>query len=153
MRIHLLAIGQRPPAWVSEGFDDYQRRLPPPLRPRLEVLPPARRRDDLARARREETDRLLARAPAAARLIALDERGALWSTQELAAQLAEWQQAGRSVALLIGGADGLDFAQASSVQRWSLSRLTLPHALVRVVIAEQLYRAWSILQHHPYHRE
>lgn len=152
MRIHLLAIGQRPPAWVTEGFEDYVRRLPPPLRPQLEVLPPTRRRDDLARARREETDRLLARAPADARLIALDERGALWTTQELAGQLAEWQQAGQSVALLIGGADGLELGRAGSAQRWSLSRLTLPHALVRVVIAEQLYRAWSILQHHPYHR-
>ncbi|RMF97069.1 MAG: 23S rRNA (pseudouridine(1915)-N(3))-methyltransferase RlmH [Gammaproteobacteria bacterium] len=156
MQISLLAVGTRPPAWVRTGFADYQRRLPPGFRLTLEEIParPRRRPADTERATREEGAELLRRAAGAAQIVALDERGDAWSTRELAARLAAWQQQYPKVALLVGGADGLSPDCLSRADaRWSLSRLTLPHALVRVLIAEQLYRAWTLLQGHPYHRD
>jgi 23S rRNA (pseudouridine1915-N3)-methyltransferase len=107
----------------------------------------------LARIVRAEGERLLAAVPAGSRLIALDERGELWSTAELADRLAGWLREGCDASLLIGGPEGLDAACRARAERlWSLSRLTLPHPLVRVVVAEQIYRAWSLLHRHPYHR-
>lgn len=155
MRIHLLAIGTRMPGWVSAGYQDYAQRLPHECRLHLIEIAPAPRTKgtDLARAVREEGERMLDLIPKDAYVIALDVRGTQYSTEQLSAQLNGWLQNGQDVALLIGGPDGLSAACLKRArQRWSLSTLTLPHPLVRVVLAEQLYRAWSMLQNHPYHR-
>jgi 23S rRNA (pseudouridine1915-N3)-methyltransferase len=155
VRIRLLAVGTRMPAWVETAFADYQSRLPHECRLELtEIVAPERgRRPDLARLRQAEGEKLLKAVPADCTLIALDERGSALNTAEWAQQLQGWMASGRDTALIIGGADGLaPEVLARAAQRWSLSRLTLPHPLVRVLVAEQLYRAWSILAHHPYHR-
>ena len=143
------------PRWVEQGFDNYARRLPAECRLALREIPLGRRGKgaDTSRARRAEGERMLAAVPAQARAVALDEGGRQWSSPELARELSQWLQQGRDVALLVGGPDGLDPAAAARAEStWSLSRLTLPHALVRVLVAEQLYRAWTILARHPYHR-
>ncbi|MBN2887449.1 MAG: 23S rRNA (pseudouridine(1915)-N(3))-methyltransferase RlmH [Chromatiaceae bacterium] len=155
MRIHLIGVGRRMPAWVNEGFDDYARRLPPECALHLHEIEPARRvkggRPERYRA--EEGARILKALPKGAAVLALDVGGRVWSTETLAAELGEWLRDGRDRALLVGGPDGLDGdCLARAEQRWSLSRLTFPHPLVRVILAEQLYRAWSLLQGHPYHR-
>ncbi|MCC5856767.1 MAG: 23S rRNA (pseudouridine(1915)-N(3))-methyltransferase RlmH [Ectothiorhodospiraceae bacterium] len=155
MRFHLIAIGQRMPRWVAEGFEDYAGRMPPECRLELTALAPGDRGKGAnpARARQVEARRLLDAVPKGALTVALDPDGRQWSTEALSEQFAGWLQGGRDVALLVGGPDGLapDILQRAE-QRWSLSRLTLPHMLVRVIVAEQLYRAWSILSNHPYHR-
>lgn len=156
MRIHLLAVGARMPQWVTEGYRHYSRRLPRECALQLTEIRAVRRAPatPVARAVQREGERLLAAVPAAARVIALDERGGALTTRELARGLGGWMREGRDVALLIGGADGLAPAcLARAESRWSLSPLTLPHGLVRVIVAEQLYRAWSTLHNHPYHRE
>jgi 23S rRNA (pseudouridine1915-N3)-methyltransferase len=155
MRIHLLAVGRRMPEWVRTGFAEFAQRLPPECRLELKEIEPGERGKgrDPSRAMTEEGERLLAALPKSAQVIALDERGKEWSSAELAQRLQAWMQDGRDIALLIGGADGLaPEVTARADVRWSLSKLTLPHALVRVLAAEQLYRAWSILKNHPYHR-
>ena len=156
MKIRLYALGTRMPAWVDEGYRDYARRLRGGWSLELVELPVAKRnaRSPTARLVEEEGERLLAALPSRASVVALDEQGIAMASTELARRLAEWQREGAPLALMIGGPDGLSarcLARASL--RWSLSPLTLPHALVRVVVAEQLYRAWSILHRHPYHRE
>ena len=155
MKIHLLAVGARMPDWVKTGYAEYTGRMPRECALNLIEVPtsPRGQHPDIARIVRAEGERLLAAVPAGSHLIALDERGQEWSTVELAGQLAGWLREGRDVSLLVGGPDGLDAACRDRAERlWSLSRLTLPHPLVRVVVAEQLYRAWSLLHHHPYHR-
>lgn len=154
MRIHVLSVGRRMPGWVEAGFDDYARRLPPQCALRLVEIEPAHRgRGSGARAKQEEGERLLKAAPKGAGLIAMDERGEQWSTAQLAEELRTWLAGGRDIALLIGGADGLAAeCRAQAERRWSLSPLTFPHQLVRVIVAEQVYRAWSLLHGHPYHR-
>lgn len=155
MRIHLIAVGERMPSWVQQGHEEYAKRLPPECSLRLIEIAPGRRGkgSDLARAIQEEGERMLAAVPKGSLILALDERGKEWTTLELAEQLRDWLQGGRDVALLVGGPDGLAPACRDRAKEiWSLSRLTLPHPLVRVVVAEQLYRAWSVLQNHPYHR-
>lgn len=155
MKIYLLAIGTRMPDWVQTGYADYAMRLPPECGLHLVEVPASKRgpKADIQRVVREEGERLTAAIPGSSRTIALEERGQAWSTMELAEQLAGWLQDGRDVSLLVGGPDGLDaLCRARAERLWSLSRLTLPHALVRVLVAEQLYRAWSVLQRHPYHR-
>lgn len=155
MHIRLLAIGTRMPDWVTSGWRDFAERLPHECRLELTEIPLARRgkNPDLDRLRRQEGERLLAALPGRMRLLALDVGGRQWSTPELAEQLAGWLADGRDLALAVGGPDGLDPAVTARAEgRWSLSRLTLPHPLVRVLVAEQLYRAWSILNNHPYHR-
>lgn len=155
MKIHLLAIGARMPDWVKIAYAEYAVRLPRECMLNLLEIAAGQRgpHADVARIVRAEGERLLAAAPTGSRLIALDERGQQWSTAELAERLAGWLREGRDVSLLVGGPDGLDAACRHRAERlWSLSRLTLPHPLVRVVVAEQLYRAWSLLHHHPYHR-
>ncbi len=155
MRIHLIAIGQKMPRWVAEGFADYAGRMPPECRLELVELPPGDRGKggNPARAREVEANRLQDALPKGARVIVLDLSGKQWSTEDLAGQLSGWLQGGCDVALLVGGPDGLspEVLQRAD-QRWCLSPLTLPHMLVRVFVAEQLYRAWSILSNHPYHR-
>lgn len=153
MRARIVAVGERMPAWVAEGFAEYQKRLSRELPLELvEIKPPARGRD-LKRAMTEEGDALLAAVPRDAHVLALDGRGSPWSSDQLAEQLKRWRMDGRDLAFLIGGAEG--HAQAvlqRADQRWSLGSLTLPHMLVRLVVAEQLYRATTILAGHPYHR-
>lgn len=155
MRIHLLAVGKRMPQWVDAGVAEYVKRMPRECALQVTGVTPARRHKGQtpAQARAEEGERLLSAVPSGALLIALDERGRDLTSQALGQQLKQWLAGGRDVALLIGGPDGLD---AACLERsdftWSLSRLTLPHALVRVVVAEQLYRAGTILSGHPYHR-
>jgi len=154
MRLRLIAIGTRMPSWVQSGFEDYARRLPRELRLELVEIPaPARSGTaDLARRRAAEGEKLL-RAAGQARLIALDERGASLDTAAWARALEGWMRDGGDVALAVGGPDGHAPAVLAAAQaRWSLSPLTLPHALVRVIVAEQLYRAWTVLAGHPYHR-
>ena len=155
MNIHLIAVGDRMPAWVQQGYDEYARRMPRECTLRLiEIAPGKRGRNaDIARAMREEGQRMLAAIPKGARVIALEVNGRDWSTEQLATQLEGWMGGGQDIALLVGGPEGLsDEARAAASQQWSLSPLTLPHPLVRVILAEQLYRAWSILRNHPYHR-
>ena len=155
MQIALLAVGTRLPAWVNDGFDAYRKRLPPQLELRLEEIPLGQRRprESAESAIRAEGEQLLRRAADADLVIALDERGRQWSSVELSAAMQDWQTQSPRVAILVGGPDGLSQACRDKAQRlWSLSRLTLPHALVRVLVAEQIYRAWTILQGHPYHR-
>ncbi len=155
MRIHLVAVGRKPPAWVTAGYEEYARRLPRDCPLLLNEIPTARRGRgaDVVALVRSEGEHMLQKIPCRARVIALDERGQAWSTRELADRLDKWRLEGRDVALLVGGPDGLapacmERAEAS----WSLSRLTLPHFLVRVLVAEQIYRAWSLNAGHPYHR-
>ena len=155
MRVTLIAVGQRMPAWVNEGFAEYTKRLRARLPVELLEIPAVRRSGtDTARAMTEEGRRLLAAIKPRDHVVALDERGKGHSSTGLAKWLGQRLQAGSDLSFLIGGADG--FAPevlARANERWSLSALTLPHALVRVVFAEQIYRAVTLLDGHPYHRE
>ncbi len=154
MRIRLLTVARRVPAWVTSAWDEYVRRLPPELQPGLVEIAPARASAGRTVAMRlaDEAERIRRAWPREPWVVALDTGGSAWSSAALARELARWQGRGRDVVLLVGGADGLapDLLAGAS-QRWSLSALTLPHALVRVVIAEALYRAWTINAGHPYH--
>jgi len=154
MRFLVVAVGHRMPAWVNAGFAEYADRMPREARMELIALKPAARGAPLQRMLDAEGKRILAALPADCIRVVLDERGTVLSTMDLARRVARWREAGRDVAFVVGGADGL----AESVRKaanlvWSLSPLTLPHGLARVVLAEQLYRADSILHNHPYHRE
>jgi len=155
MHIHLLAVGSKMPGWVEQGYDEYARRMPPECRLNLIEIPLAKRSKAAAidQLKQQEGERLLAAVPKNSRVWALDSQGQSWRTEQLAGQLTDWLQGGQDVALLIGGPDGLSrdcLQQADG--RWSLSPLTLPHPLVRIIVAEQLYRAMSIIKHHPYHK-
>ncbi len=155
MRTRIIAIGERMPDWVAQGFAEYRKRLTHELPLELVELKPGARgkgRDD-ARAIHDEGAAILAALPHDTHVVALDGGGHPWSSDELAAQLARWRMGGRDLALLIGGPDGhAPEVLARAEQRWSLGPLTLPHMLVRLVLAEQLYRATTILAGHPYHR-
>ena len=147
MRVTILAIGHKMPAWIEEGFREYTKRMPPEARVELIELKPGKDKDD-------EGKKLLDALPPGAALLALDERGKPVTTQGLSVMLSGWMRDGSSPAFVIGGADGLsDEVKQRASKLISLSALTLPHQLVRVVLVEQLYRAWSILARHPYHRE
>ncbi len=153
MRIRLRAVGTRMPGWVTTGYNDYARRMPPECRLELTEIAPGKGRGDPARTLADEEKRLLGPIGPDDAVIALAIDGHAWSTEQLAEQMRGWLADGRDRALLIGGPDGLgDACLSRSEQRWSLSPLTLPHPLVRVVVAEQLYRAMSLLKNHPYHR-
>jgi 23S rRNA (pseudouridine1915-N3)-methyltransferase len=154
MRVRLIAVGTRMPAWVEAGFAEYAQRLPRELRLELvEIAVEARGKNaDIARLREAEGEKML-RAAGASRIVAFDERGETLDTIGWSKAIPQWLRDGRDVALLVGGPDGLSPAcLAAATSRWSLSRLTFPHPLVRVLIAEQLYRGWSVTQNHPYHR-
>ena len=155
MRLYLIAVGTRMPAWVEEGFADYAKRLPAHLRPNLIEITAGRRTKgaDLERIVREEGERVLTATPAGARVIALERTGRALSTEQVAATLTRAQQDGNDLAFWIGGPEGLSAACLQRAhEKWSLSALTLAHPVVRVVWAEQLYRAYSIQQQLPYHR-
>jgi 23S rRNA (pseudouridine1915-N3)-methyltransferase len=156
LKLTLVAVGQRMPAWIDAGFDEYARRMPKTLPVRLAQVKPEPRGDGapVARSTEAEAKRIAAALPAGCFKVVLDERGHACTTRELAKRISTWQMEGRDVAFVIGGADGVSHAvRAGADWLWSLSPLTLPHGLVRVVVAEQLYRASTILVNHPYHRE
>ena len=155
MRVQLVAVGTKMPAWVQTGFTEYAKRLPKELTPKvLELeLGSKSKPGNMEAAKKAEAEAILAAIPAEHYVVMLDVGGKAWSTEDLAAQLAQWQMSGRDYSFVIGGPDGLD----ASVRKranvvWSLSNLTLPHPLVRIVWVEQLYRAHSILINHPYHK-
>ncbi|KWH47375.1 23S rRNA (pseudouridine(1915)-N(3))-methyltransferase RlmH [Burkholderia stagnalis] len=155
MKLFILAVGHKIPGWIASGFDEYAKRMPPELRIELREIKPelrsgGRSAESVMAAERQKIEAAL---PKGARIVALDERGRDWTTMQLAQALPGWQQDGCDVAFVIGGADGLDpelKARADLLLR--ISSMTLPHGMVRVLLAEQLYRAWSITQNHPYHR-
>lgn len=156
MRVRVIAVGTRMPAWVRSACVEYLERIPPTSAVTLTQIEPGVRSagGSAARAIAAEGERMLAALRPGEHVVALDERGKELSTRELAAWLKVRRQEGADLAFLVGGADGLAPAVLErSNFRWSLSRLTLPHALARVLLAEQLYRAYSILAHHPYHRD
>ncbi len=155
MRLQVLAVGQRQPAWVDEAWAEFAKRFPPEMRLELTALKAeARRGRSALQCMAIEAQRIEAAISKGARRVVLDERGTPSDTPQLAGRLRSWRGDGRDVALLIGGPDGLDAAlKASADETLRLSDLTLPHALVRVLLAEALYRAWTLLHGHPYHRE
>jgi 23S rRNA (pseudouridine1915-N3)-methyltransferase len=155
MRLVVAAIGQRQPAWADAAWDDFAKRFPADCRLELKALKAEPRPGKTAaQCMAAEAQRLEAALPKGARRVILDERGSRLTTAQLAKRLQFWRGDGRDVALLIGGPDGLDPAlKASAEETLRLSDLTLPHAFARVLLAEALYRAWSVTQGHPYHRE
>ncbi|MDP9142364.1 MAG: 23S rRNA (pseudouridine(1915)-N(3))-methyltransferase RlmH [Pseudomonadota bacterium] len=155
MRIHLIAVGTRMPSWVETAWADYSSRLPHECRLELIEIAPAQRgkNTDIARAKQQEGEKILKAVPRDSLVIALDERGETLTSPQWAGELQKWMQSGRDTCLLIGGPDGHSAEVLAHADRqWSLSKLVLPHALVRVFVAEQLFRAWSLLRNHPYHR-
>ena len=140
---------------MVHGFNEYARRLPNHLCLKLiQVQAPGRKRGSIAQVRREEARRILQRVPPSSRVVALAEHGKTFTTRALAEKMECWMQHGLDLAVLVGGADGLDqMCLDQADECWSLSALTFPHALVRVIVAEQVYRAWTILSKHPYHRD
>ncbi|AMO69532.1 ribosomal RNA large subunit methyltransferase H [gamma proteobacterium BDW918] len=155
MRVSLICIGTKMPAWVEEGVAEYRKRLPAEIQFDIKELPLPKRgkNTDIRRAIAQEGDAMTAAISAGDRVIALDVLGKAVSTESLAEALANWQMDGDNISILVGGPDGLSPAcLALAKQKWSLSAMTLPHPLVRVLFAEQLYRAWTINNNHPYHR-
>jgi 23S rRNA (pseudouridine1915-N3)-methyltransferase len=151
----LIAVGERAPDWVASGFSEYQKRLSHWLPLQLvEIAPGLRGKGrDAVRATSDEGARVLAALPKQAQVVCLDGRGKAWSSEQLAQRLEAWRQGGRDLAFLIGGPEGhAPEVMAAANEQWSLGPLTLPHMLVRLVLAEQLYRACSLLANHPYHR-
>lgn len=155
MKVRLLTVSHKQPPWLLAGCEEYQKRLPREWGFELVEVKPEPRTSGAppAKVQAAEAARLRAAVPKGALVVALDERGEQLTTRAFADRLARWQQQGRDVALLVGGADGLDPALRDGADgRVALSAFTLPHGLVRVVVVEQLYRAWSLLQGHPYHK-
>lgn len=156
MKLLIVSVGNKMPDWIADGFKEYVKRMPREAQiVLLEIKPEARTTGKTpAQMMEAEAQRILHALPAGCLRIALDERGAQPTTKQLAAQMQYWLADGRDVAFIIGGADGLhDSVKHSAQHLMALSSLTLPHAMVRVLLAEQLYRAWSVLNNHPYHRE
>jgi len=141
MKITIYSIGEKMPDWIKKGYEEYAKRFT------KECLL------ELVEISAQKSQLLLEKIPARTHIVALDEHGICWNTLQLAEQVSHWKMSGKNIALLIGGADGLEEAWLKKAdQCWSLSPLTFPHMLVRVLVAEQLYRALSILSGHPYHR-
>jgi 23S rRNA (pseudouridine1915-N3)-methyltransferase len=157
VKLAILAVGHRMPPWVNAAYEDYAKRMPREMPLQLKELKPAQRSNatgDTPRWLKTEAGHIEAAIPEGSRRVVLDERGRSFPTRALADHLKQWRNDGRDIAFIIGGADGLDDSIKSSADLlWSLSPLTLPHGLVRVVLAEQLYRASSLLAGHPYHRD
>jgi 23S rRNA (pseudouridine1915-N3)-methyltransferase len=155
MRIRLLTVTHKSPAWIQEGYLEYAKRLPASCALELVEIPAEKRTThaDIKRITQREGEKMLAAIKPGNKVIALDVKGKLWSTEQLAENLAKWNLAGRHIDLLVGGPEGLAPACLEKAEeKWSLSPLTFPHIIVRLIVAEQIYRAWSILQSHPYHR-
>jgi 23S rRNA (pseudouridine1915-N3)-methyltransferase len=155
MQLIVAAVGHKMPAWIEAGFQEYAKRMPPECRLVLKEIKPIERSSgkNAETVMAQERTRIEAALPKGGRVVALDEHGAQMTTVQLSQQLSIWQQQGGDVSFVIGGADGLDAEfKKNADMLLRLSNMTLPHALVRVILAEQLYRAWSILRNHPYHR-
>lgn len=155
MHIHIIAVGQKMPAWVSTACDEYIKRLPREIDLQLREIPLGKRgkNPDINRAMQEECDAILSAMPSGAMLVALEVTGKKLTTEKLSSELDSWMHEGRDVCIAIGGPDGFSTDFLSRCDRKiSLSDMTFPHPLVRVIIVEQLYRAWTILNNHPYHR-
>jgi len=155
MHIRLLAVGDRQPSWVDDAFRTYAERLPREWKFRLDVIPTVKRQknDKSRQAMEAEGELILGKLQAAEQVVLLDERGRQLASKGLAGKLADWQSDGRDLCFVIGGPDGSsDACKQRADFTWSLSQLTLPHGLARVLFAEQLYRAWSLQSGHPYHR-
>ncbi|MCV6628040.1 MAG: 23S rRNA (pseudouridine(1915)-N(3))-methyltransferase RlmH [Cellvibrionaceae bacterium] len=155
MRTRIIAVGTKMPAWVNTGYQEYAKRLPRDFTVEMVELPlgPRGKGSSNDKARAKEGEQMLAAISAGDKVIALDVLGKAWSTETLADKLEDWRMQGCNYSLLIGGPDGLaPECLARADLKWSLSALTLPHPLVRVVLIEQLYRAWTILNKHPYHK-
>lgn len=155
MKIRVLAIGPKMPDWVRQGTDDYLKRMPREMP--VEFVPLALgnrgKNGAIAKAMEQEGNAMLSAIKGSDHVVALDLNGQCWSTGQLSSELEGWRLQAKDIVILIGGPDGLDArCLARADQKWSLSNLTLPHPLVRVLLAEQLYRAWSITQNHPYHK-
>ncbi len=151
MKLHIIAVGTKMPNWVQQAYQDYAKRLPNNYLNLIEI--PVSKKKQTQAIITEESQQMIQRIPKNAMIIALEVKGKSWNTETLAQQLQDWQRQGNDIALLIGGANGL--AQSCRDQAdylWSLSTLTLPHGLVRVILVEQIYRAWSLNHNHPYHR-
>ncbi len=156
MRINLLAVGQKMPAWVEQGYKEYAHRMPQEARLELKEIAPGKRgkNADINRIVQDEGQRIKAAIAKNNRIVVLDVKGKIWSTEQLADRLSDWMQSGQDISLLVGGPEGLsEECRSLADEKWSLSALTFPHPLVRVILAEQLYRAWSVLRNHPYHRK
>jgi 23S rRNA (pseudouridine1915-N3)-methyltransferase len=159
MKLMVVAVGQRVPDWAQTAWDDYAKRFPSEITLSLKTIKTEPRSNNkntasLILAERERIEAALAKEPKGTKIVVLDERGKNTSTQQLAQRLTDWQLGGTDVALIIGGPDGLDAEfRKSAHECMRLSDMTLPHAMVRVLLVEQLYRAWSINAGHPYHRE
>ena len=155
MKLWLIAVGQRQPAWAETAYADFAKRFPPEMRLELKAVKAEPRGGKTAeQLMAAEAARIEAAVPRGARRVVLDEHGTRLTTAQLSQRLTAWQHDGRDVALLVGGPDGLDAAlKASADETLRLSDLTLPHAFVRVLLAEALYRAWTVTVNHPYHRE
>lgn len=147
MRLLIIAVGHKMPDWVGTACQEYSKRMPPDCAIELKEIKP-----DITPAK--EATKIMAAIPKNALIIALDERGKDLGTQDLAGHLKHWREIGKDIVFLIGGANGLDASlKTKEIPQWRLSSLTLPHAFARLLLIEQLYRAWTILQGHPYHRE
>lgn len=156
MKIQLIAVGTKMPGWVEQGYQQYARRFPHDMPLQLHEISAGKRgkNADIARILQKEGEQTLTAIPRGNRIVTLEVTGKPWDTPLLAKNMANWQMDGRDVSLLIGGPEGLaPECIVASEQKWSLSALTLPHPLVRIVVAESLYRAWSLNNNHPYHRE
>jgi 23S rRNA (pseudouridine1915-N3)-methyltransferase len=155
MKLKVIAVGTKMPPWVEMGVQEYAKRLPRDMPLEFIEIPIGNRAKNanLARAVKQESDQILAQVKPQDHVIALEVTGSNWSTEKLAKQMQNWQMQGQNIIFLIGGPDGLsDACRARANQQWSFSALTLPHPIVRIILSEQLYRAWSITQNHPYHR-
>jgi len=155
VRIKLIAVGSRMPRWVEEGWQEYAKRMPAELAVDLVEIPLNTRgkNADVARLIRQEGEAMLAKVQPGERIVTLEVEGKPWSTGQLARELERWRLDSRTVNLMVGGPEGLaPEVCARSEQRWSLSPLTLPHPLVRILVGEQLYRAWTVISGHPYHK-
>ncbi len=155
MQINLISIGNKMPGWVGQGYKEYAKRMPRECELVLREIAPGRRgkNTDITRTIQDEGERMLSAIKPGMHIVTLDVNGKNWSTVDLSEAMKRWLENGRHVALLVGGPDGLaESVRQASHESWSLSAMTLPHPLVRIVVAEQIYRAWSILKNHPYHR-
>ena len=155
MKLIIIAVGNKMPAWVTEAFTDYQKRFPPEMKLVLEEIAPVKRngKNSDEKAKEQEAKMILEALPKKAYIIALDERGKQFTSLELGDKVGVWQNLGMDVVLIIGGPNGLtDEVRNKANELWSLSKLTLPHPLVRVFLAETIYRGWSIYAKLPYHR-
>ena len=155
MRIKLISAGSKMPGWVEEGYKEYSRRLGQDIKLELVEIPLNRRSKgaDVKRLQEKEAVQMLAAVGQGDLVVTMEIMGKAWSTEQLSDKMGDWLHSGRNVSLLVGGPEGLHpSCMAQADLRWSLSPLTLPHPMVRVIVAEQVYRAWSILQNHPYHK-